>query len=152
MIRTALAMAIVAAGVAVVAAQSDPITARRELMKSNGDHVAVLTRMSRGEEPFDADKVAAAFKNFGETAEKTPELFAAPPPRGADTKALPRIWQAKADFAAKNAAFAKAVNDNKDRAKSARELRTVLERVTDTCGYCHERYRRPDPPARGRKT
>ena len=39
--RTLLTMALVAAGVGIVAAQSDPIKERRDLMKSNEDHLAV---------------------------------------------------------------------------------------------------------------
>ena len=108
--------------------------------------------MSRGEAPFDANKIAAAFKDWGDTAEKYPALFAEPPPPRADTKALPKIWQSKADFTAKTAAFAKAVSDNKDKAKTARDLRLVRQRVGDACGNCHERYRKPEPPPpRGRR-
>ena len=61
MTRTVLAMAAVAVGVTVALAQSDPVAQRKALMKSNGQNAAPVNRMVRGEEPFDAAKVNAAF-------------------------------------------------------------------------------------------
>ncbi len=147
MIRTVLAMVAVAVGVTVAIAQSDPVAQRKALMKSNGQNAGAVNRMVRGEDPFDAAKVNAAFAQWTETAQKIPGLFPAPPKPGEETRALPKIWETKSDFEAKIAAFAKAVADNKDKAKTLDELKVAMPLVSKTCGDCHEPYRRPAPPA-----
>jgi cytochrome c556 len=124
-------------------AQSNPVEERKTLMKANGKNAGTLGRMVRGEEPFDAAKVNAAFAQFTETAQKLPALFPEPPKPGEETRALPKIWETKSDFEAKIAAFKKAVDDNKDKAKTLDELKVVMPQVSKTCGDCHEPYRRP---------
>ena len=150
MIRSVLAMAAIAVGATVVMAQSDPIAQRKSLMKSNGQNSGALNRMVRGEDPFDAAKVNAAFAAWADNAAKIPALFASPPPAGADTRALPKIWEAKADFDARLAAFGKAVADNKDKAKTLDALKVAYPLVSKICNDCHEPYRRP-APAGGKK-
>jgi cytochrome c556 len=73
--KVVLAGAMILAGVAAVVAQSDPIAARKALMKGNNDNARILVRMTRGEEPHDAAKVNAAFAQWAETAQKLPALF-----------------------------------------------------------------------------
>jgi cytochrome c556 len=145
--RTVLAMAAVAVGLSVAIAQSDPVSQRKALMKGNGQHAAALGKMVRGEDPFDAAKVTAAFAQWTETAQKLPTLFPEPPKAGEDTRALPKIWEDKSDFNAKIAAFAAVVADNKDKAKTLDELKVAMPLVGKGCGNCHELYRRP-PPAK----
>jgi cytochrome c556 len=147
MIRTVLAMAAVAVGVTVAIAQSDPVSQRKALMKANGQNAQALGKMVRGEDPFDAAKVNAAFVQWTETAQKVPTLFPEPPKAGEETRALPKIWETKSDFDAKIAAFAKAVADNKDKVKTLDELKVAMPLVSKTCGDCHEPYRRPAPAA-----
>ena len=53
MIRTALAVAVLAFGATALVAQSDPIAARKALMKANGDQNRVATEMLEGKRPFD---------------------------------------------------------------------------------------------------
>jgi cytochrome c556 len=143
MIRTVLTMAAVALGISVVMAQSDPVSQRKALMKGNAQNAGVVNRMVRGEEPFDAAKVNAAFAQWTETAQKLPALFPEPPKPGEETRALPKIWETKSDFDAKIADFAKAVADNKDKAKTLDELKVAFPQVSKACGDCHEPYRRP---------
>jgi cytochrome c556 len=150
MIRSLLAMIAIAVGATVVMAQSDPITQRKSLMKSNGQHASALNRMVRGEEPFDAAKVDAAFAAWADNATKIPTLFASPPPAGAETRALPKIWEQKNAFDAKTGEFGKAVADNKDKAKTLDELKVAFPRVNNVCNECHEDNRRPSA-ARGQK-
>ena len=145
MIRTVLAMAAVAVGVTAVMAQSDPVSQRKALMKGNGQHVGAISRMVKGEEPFDAAKVTAAFAQWTETAQKLPGLFPEPPKPGEETRALPKIWETKNDFEAKIAAFGKAVAENKDKVKTLEGLKVAMSLVSKTCGDCHESYRRPEP-------
>jgi cytochrome c556 len=143
MIRNTLAMAVVAFGVTAVMAQSDPLSQRKALMKSNLEGAQNVNRMVRGENPFDPVKVNAAFVQWGETAQKLPTLFPEPPTPGQETRALPKIWEDKADFQAKIAAFAKAVADNKDKVSTLEELKVAFPNVNNACNNCHEPYRRP---------
>jgi cytochrome c556 len=145
MIRTVLAMAAVAAGVTVVVAQSDPLSQRKSLMKGNGQNLGAINRMVRGEDPFDAGKVNAAFVQWTETAQKIPALFPEPPKAGEESRALPKIWENKSDFEAKIANFGKVVADNKDKVKTLDELKVAAPLVSKACGDCHEPYRRPAP-------
>jgi cytochrome c556 len=145
--RTVLSVAAVAVGLSVALAQSDPVSQRKALMKSNGQHAGALSRMVKGENPFDAAKVDAAFAQWTETAQKLPTLFPEPPKAGEDTRALPKIWEDKGDFEAKITAFAKVVADNKDKAKTLDELKVAMPLIGKGCGNCHELYRRP-PPAK----
>jgi cytochrome c556 len=146
MIRTILAVAAVTAGVTAVMAQSDPVSQRKALMKENGQHAAAVGKMVKGDEPFDVVKVNAAFAQWTETAAKLPSLFPEAPKAGEETRALPKIWESKADFDAKIAAFATAVADNKDKAKTLEELKVAMGGVGKACGGCHEPYRRPAQP------
>jgi cytochrome c556 len=143
MMRTVLGMAAMAAVVTMAMAQSDPISQRKALMKANVQNAGAVNRMVRGEEPFDAAKVNAAFAQWSETAQKLPALFPQPPKAGEETRALPKIWETKSDFDAKVAAFKKAVDDNKDKGKTLDEVKVAFPQISKTCGDCHEPYRRP---------
>jgi cytochrome c556 len=62
--RIVLAVAMIAVGVTAVVAQSDPLAARKALMKANNDNARNLVRITRGEEPYDAAKVNAAHQGL----------------------------------------------------------------------------------------
>jgi cytochrome c556 len=143
MIRTVLAVAVVVVSATIVIAQSDPVAQRKALMKSNGQNAGAVSKMVKGEEPFDAAKVNAAFTQWSETAQKLPSLFPDPPKPGEDTRALPKIWETKSDFEAKIAAFGKVVADNKDKVGTLDEVKVAFGQVGQACGNCHEPYRRP---------
>src|SRR5260221_12631048 len=52
MIRTTLVVAMLAFGATALVAQSDPIAARKALMKANGDQSKVATDMLEAKQPF----------------------------------------------------------------------------------------------------
>ena len=106
MIRSVLAVAVLAFGATALLAQTDPIAARKALMKSNGDQNRVATDMLEGKRPFDLAQAKQIFAVFVETGEKAPALFPDNSKTGGDTAALPPIWENKADFNAKLAKFA----------------------------------------------
>jgi cytochrome c556 len=143
MIRTILSITAVAIGVSAVMAQSDPLSQRKAFMKGNIRNAVAVNRMIHGREPFDLAKVNAAFAQWSETAANLPVLFPEPAKPGEESRALPRIWENKADFDTKVAAFAKAVAENKDKAGTLDELKVAFPKVNDTCNNCHELYRRP---------
>ena len=136
-----LAVAMIAVGVTAVVAQSDPIAARKAMMKANNDNASNLVKMMRGETPYDAAKVNAAFAQWAETAQKFPALFPDNSKTGGNTRATPKIWETRSDFEAKVAAFGKAVADNRDKAKNLEEVKVALAAVGKTCDGCHEQYR-----------
>ena len=55
MIRTALVVAMLAFGATALVAQSDPIAARKSLMKANGDQSKLATDMLEAKQPFNLD-------------------------------------------------------------------------------------------------
>jgi cytochrome c556 len=141
MLRTTLTLLAVAAGVTAVVAQTDPLAVRKALMKENDDHYRALRAMTRGEQPFDAAKVDAAFQQWGDTAVQLPKLFPTPPKPGEETRAALKIWETKADFDARTAAFGKAVADNRDKAKTLDGLKAVFAAIENSCNDCHGDYR-----------
>jgi cytochrome c556 len=136
---------VMACGTGAVIAQSDPIKARQALMKANGQNAGIVVKMVKGQAPFDAAKVDAAFAQWAETAQKLPGLFPSNSKTGEKTRAAPKIWQTKADFDAKAAAFAKVVADNRDKAKGSLDgLKVAVAAVGKACDNCHEDYRLPE--------
>jgi cytochrome c556 len=136
-----VALAIAFAASAVIA-QSDPIAARKALMKGNDEGARVVIAMMRGRAPFDGAKVEPVFAQWAETARKLPGLFPPGSETGGRTHASPKIWQNKADFDAKAAEFGKAVAD--DRAASMASLdglKAGVAAVGKACDNCHEQYR-----------
>ena len=138
----ALAAVFLVLGVGAVIAQSDPIATRMALMKENNENAKLVVGMMRGQVPFDAAKVDAAFAHWGETAQKLPSLFPDNSKSGQKTRAAPKIWTAKADFDAKAATFGKLVAENRDKAKGSVDgLRAAIPPVADACDACHKDYR-----------
>src|ERR1700742_1903970 len=101
MIRTVLAVSAIAIGITAVAAQSDPIAARKELMKGIGGQTKTGAGMAKGEVPYDQAKAQAVISSYVDAAEKGPNLFPDNSKTGGDTAALPAVEQNKAGFNAK---------------------------------------------------
>lgn len=136
------AAALIAIGTGAVIAQSDPIAARKALMKGNDDGARVVVAMMRGTAPYDASKIDPVFSQWTETAQKLPGLFPPDSKTGEKTRASPKIWENKADFDAKAAEFGKAVADNRDKAKQSLDgLKAAVGAVGDACDNCHKDYR-----------
>ena len=135
-VRTMLAALAVALSVGAVLAQQDPVTTREDLVKANNKHAIAVVRMMRGQAPFDAAEVDAAFAQWADTAQKLPSLFPDNSKTGGDNRASPKIWLNKKDF------DAKAVVENHDKAKSSLDgLRAAITVVGKACDNCHEDYR-----------
>jgi len=138
----ALAAAFLVVGAGAVIAQSDPIATRMGLMKQNEENAIAVVRMMRGQAPFDAAKVDAAFAQWTDTAHNLPSLFPDNSKSGQKTRAAPKIWTSKTDFDEKAAAFGKVVADNRDKAKGSLDgLRAAIPAVGNACDACHKDYR-----------
>jgi cytochrome c556 len=143
-LRTTLAALAIGLSVGAVVAQSDPIAARKALMKGNNDNAVIAVKMMRGQEPFDAAKVEAAFVQWADTAQKLSGLFPDNSKTGGETRAKPKIWDNKKDFDEKAAAFGKAVAENRSKAKESLDgLKAAIPMVGKACDNCHEDYRLP---------
>ena len=66
MVRTVLVMAVVAVGVTVAIAQSDPVQERKALMKANGVQERIAIDMVQAKRPFDLEEAKKALATFAE--------------------------------------------------------------------------------------
>ena len=142
MIRTVLGVAVLAFGATALVAQTDPIAARKALMKANGDQNRIATEMLEGKRPFNLDEAKKVFVVFAEAGEKAPALFPDNSKTGGDTAALPPIWENKADFNAKLAKFASESKAAGDATKDLDTFKIQITEVRKNCGGCHQTYRK----------
>jgi cytochrome c556 len=145
MIRIMLAGAVLAIGVAAVAAQSDLVRQRAELMYDQGEYIYVtLNKMARGEIPYDQAKVDEGFVKLKETARKLPALYpetAKGQAPDADYYASAKVWENKADFDARLTKLIKDIDENAPKAKDLDGLKDARAAIVQTCNSCHEVYR-----------
>jgi len=142
MIRTVLGVVVLAFGATALVAQTDPIAARKALMKTNGDQNRIATEMLEGKRPFNLDEAKKVFVVFAEAGEKAPALFPDNSKTGGDTAALPPIWENKADFNAKLAKFASESKAAGDATKDLDTFKVQITEVRKNCGGCHQTYRK----------
>ncbi len=141
MIRTVLAVAAIAIGVTAVAAQSDPIAARKALMKEQGAQTKTGGGMAKGDVPFDLAKAQAIFANYAETASKMPDLFPPTSKTGGETTASPKIWEDMAGFKAGFVKFSTEAKAAQTSVKDLDSFKAAFGGLTKNCGGCHETYR-----------
>jgi cytochrome c556 len=141
MFRTVLAVAAIAIGVTAVAAQSDPIAARKALMKNMSAVTKTGGQIAKGEAPYDQAKAMEIFATYIDVAGKMPALFPDNSKTGGETTAAPKIWEDKAGFAER---FTKISNEAKAAQSSVKDLdsfKGAFSGLTKNCGGCHETYR-----------
>jgi cytochrome c556 len=140
--RLSITFAILLFGVAAVAAADDPIAARKELMKANGDQAKIAGDMAKGAVPFDLDAAHKIFATFENAAAKMPGLFPDDSKTGGKTEADPKIWDNMADFKAR---FQKLGEDAKAADASVKDLDSFKAAIgnigKNDCGGCHQNYR-----------
>lgn len=130
-------------GIGVLAQSSDPITQRQNLMKNNQEQMRTLTGMARGQAPFNAAAAQAAFQRVAQNAQQIPTLFPAGSNQG-KTAALPTIWERKADFEAHAAKLEQDAKAAQGMITDQASLQAAIQRVGQSCGGCHEPYRRKE--------
>ena len=141
MIRTVLAVSAIAIGITAVAAQSDPIAARRTHMKEVGAQTKTGAGMAKGEIPYDQGKAQGIFAAYVKAATDLPNLFPETSKTGGDTAALPAIWANMSDFKSKADKFAADAKQAQTQVKDIDTFKTSFTGVTKNCGGCHETYR-----------
>jgi cytochrome c556 len=142
MIRTGLAVAVLAFAATALVAQNDPIAARKALMKANGDQNRVATEMLEGKRPFNVDEAKKVLATFADAGEKAPALFPDDSKTGGDTAALPAIWENKADFQARLAKFAQESKAASNATTDLDSFKIQITEVRKNCGGCHQTYRK----------
>jgi cytochrome c556 len=139
--RIVLAAAVVAFGVTAVLAQSDPIAARKQLMKDNGAQSKVARDMIEGKEPFDLAKAHKVLATFAAVEEKGKGLWPDNSKTG-DTISLPAIWENKADFDARLAKLSADAKAADPKVKDLDTFKAAMGDVGKSCGGCHNTYRK----------
>jgi cytochrome c556 len=134
---------LIAGGAGVLAQSGDPISQRQNLMKNNQDQMRTLTGMSRGQVPFNAATAQAAFQRLEQNAKQIPALFPAGSTQG-KTAALPAIWERKADFDAHATKFEQDAKAVQAGITDQAGLQAAIQRVGQSCGSCHDAYRRKE--------
>ena len=140
--RLVLAAAFAALGITAVVAQSDPIAARKAIMKENGAQARIAREMIEGKQPFDLAKAHKVLITFSEVDAKAKGLFPDSAKTGGETEALPAIWENKADFDAKLAKFSADAKAADATVKDLDSFKAALGTVGKNCGGCHNTYRK----------
>jgi cytochrome c556 len=145
MLRIVAAIAALAIGATVVLAQNAAVIEQRKAaMKANAGATKDPSAMAKGDAPFDLPKVQASLKVFQDQATKLKTLFPDDSKTGAETRALPSVWEKKADFLGrldKFAADAKAAAEAvKDEASFKAEWPKL---IANNCVACHKEYQKP---------
>jgi cytochrome c556 len=139
--RLVLAAAIVAFGVTAVMAQSDPIAARKALMKDNGNASRTAREMIDGKQPFDVGKAKAVLATFAATHDKAKAMWPDTSKTG-DHASLPAIWENKADFDAKLAKFSADAKAAEAKVTNLDSFKAEMGEIGKSCGGCHNTYRK----------
>ena len=138
--RIALAAALAGLGVTAVVAQSDPLAARKALMKENGAQSRVAREMIEGKQPFDLAAAQKVLATFAAVDDKGKSLWPATSKDG-DTASLPAVWENKADFDARFAKFAQDVAAAQAGIVDEASFKKLAPAVFKNCGGCHELYK-----------
>jgi cytochrome c556 len=142
MIRIVLAVAALSMGATALVAQSDPIAARKAIMKANGDQNRIGTEMIEGKRPFNVDAAKKVFSTFADS-EKAKSLWPDNSKTGGDTASLPAIWENKADFEAKLVKFSADAKAAAAATTNLDSFKAQIVEVRKNCGGCHRPYRKP---------
>jgi cytochrome c556 len=116
------------------------------LMRSMGSALyRDMTRMARGEDPFDQAKAQAAISRLIEDSKKTagafPETSKGKVSPETRYSASPKVWEDKAGFNTQIDRLAKALQENSDKVKTLDGLKAANTAINAACNGCHEGFR-----------
>lgn len=147
MIRNVVcSLALAAATVSVAIAQDQPPQVERwELMDEMGDQAKIMGDMVKGETEWDAAAVDEALGIIIADSERFPALFPEGSETGHDTRALPAIWQNKADFDQKSQDLVVAATAARETVpEGLPAFALAFREMGQTCRACHTEYRAED--------
>ena len=135
-------LAIAAITSSLAFAADDPVVARQQLMKQNGQAAKLGYQMIKGKVPFDAAAAATAMNQIATDMETFPSLFPPGSDKAPKTTASPDIFANMDDFkarAAKLGADAKAAATAAATGPDA--FAAAFGPIDQDCGGCHRKYR-----------
>jgi cytochrome c556 len=138
--RLLIAAVALCAGIGAVSADSDAIAQRQALMKANGKAAKAIGDMLKSA-PFDLAVVQAGLRTFADAAAKAPGLFPDDSKTGGETRALPTIWENKADVDARFAKLGKDAAAAMAAITDEASFKADAPAIFKNCGGCHENYR-----------
>jgi cytochrome c556 len=143
MMRSIFVAGALALGVtAAVAQATNVIEQRQNLMKQNGAHTRTVSGMLRGQAPFDMAQVQTALQNYVAVGQQFHTLFPEDSKTGNNTKALPAIWENKADFTAQSLKLSQDAQAALTAIKDEATFKTEMPKVLGNCQSCHSKYQR----------
>ena len=144
MLRVVAAIAAIAAGATLVYADVAAIGQRQAILKTFGMAAKGPGGMMKGATPFDLATVQASLKVLTEGAPKLKELFPDDSKTGAETAALPAIWEKKADFNARFDKLAADATAAMGTIKDEASFKTEWPKIGANCGGCHKEYKKSE--------
>lgn len=137
-----VAIALAAVGAGSVSAAGEPQVVRQELMKSVGGALGALSKIAKGESPYDAAVVTASLKAVSDSAKAFPDQFPAGSEAGFESEASPEIWAKFDDFKAKSLKLAADADALLAAVPAdAAGVGAALNTLGPNCGACHQVYR-----------
>lgn len=128
----------------VFAQNTAVIKERKSHFKTMADAVKPTGAMLKGEATFDLATIKNAIKVIDEQASKLAKLFPEDSKEGEKTKALPAIWNNKADFEGRFKKLADAARSAEVSITDDVTFQEIWPQVTGNCGGCHKKYRKSD--------
>jgi cytochrome c556 len=133
------------AGVALAQSPQEQVEKTQVAMKSNLTSAIALSKIAKGENPYDKATVDKALAELDDVAKRFPSLFPASikglrPAKG-EYSASPKVWTERADFEAHAATFVKAVGEAKAKFKDEASLKAAFPDLNKVCLGCHEKFR-----------
>lgn len=122
---------------------ADALSDRKANMKERGHIVGSLSKVVKGETPFDAAQVLASLQALEANAAKTDidALFPAGSDTG-DTSASPKIWEDLAGFKATEEKYEAAVKAAVAAPPADVDaLKAQIQTIGGNCAACHQAYR-----------
>ena len=123
-------------------AADDPITARKDLMKSMGAAAGVGGGMLKGEIPFDPKVAMLVLATANGVSHSFGNFFPEGSDTGMETTASPKIWEDMGGFSGRISelqADTQAAFDSKPADLEA--FKAAFGSVAENCKGCHENYR-----------
>jgi cytochrome c556 len=140
--RFLIAATAFAIGATAVMAQSDPIATRKATMKAvGGAFYGDMGKMNKGEAPFDKAKVMEDLRKITDSAKTLPALYPDNSKTGGETAALPKIWEAKADFDARYTKLSQEADAAMSKITDEASFKANYTELNKNCSGCHELYR-----------
>jgi len=137
-----LILAATALALGTAFAWADVIEDREAIMKERGRTIGALSKVVKGETPFDAAGVLEQLKVLEANAAKTDVDALWPAGSEGDSEASPKIWEDTAGFKAENEKYRAAVSAAvASPPADVAALQASVGSIGKECGACHEVYR-----------